>query len=36
MVDGIRQPTGREVERDAQFVVRLGELARRQREQIRF
>jgi len=26
-MDGIREPTGREVERDAQFVMRFGELA---------
>jgi hypothetical protein len=35
-MDGIREPTRGEVERDAQLVMRLGELARRQREQLRF
>ena len=36
VMDGIREPTRGEVERDAQLVMRLGELARRQREQLRF
>ena len=35
VVDGVREPAGREVERDAELVMHLGELARRQREQLR-
>lgn len=35
-MNGIREPTGREIERDAELIMRLRELARRQRKQFRF
>ena len=36
VMDSVCKPTGCEIERDAELVVRLGKLARRQREQLRF
>ena len=35
-MDGIREATGREIERDAELIMRLRELARRERKQFRF